>query len=321
MIGGTFRGSLFCYRIIKMKKILFLLPFISLSTLVGCSTEPSMTFKEEDSYYYYENYKYGPAMNERNLMDVMIPKNITGESGLVLYIHGGGWTAGDKRFGKEEAKRYIDKGLVFAAINYRYAADKVHNQDIMDDITLSLSKIKEIGLKYDINLEKAALFGGSAGAHLSLQYSYTQREVAPIKPVVAMSLSGPTDLMDDYYYGDTPNRDAYLKMFTKLTGESITPENRNEKADILKSVSPLYQVNKKDDAVPTIIAHGGKDDVVPLSNAESLKNRLNEVGQKFDYFYLPNSGHGLESDPEISTQFWNCFDQYLQTYVLGYIPE
>ena len=280
-----------------------------------------MTYKEEDTYYMYENYKYGPANNRRNLMDVIIPKNISGNSGLVLYIHGGGWTAGDKTFGINESLRYVNKGLVFAAINYRYAADKVHNQDIMDDITLSLTKIKELGQKYNIDLNKAALFGGSAGAHLSLQYSYTQKEVAPIKPVVAMSLSGPTDLLDENYYSNTNSLEAYLKMFSKLSGTTITLENRNEKAEELKAVSPLYQVNKKDDAVPTIIAHGGKDDVVPLSNAISLKDRLTEVGQKVDYFYLPNSGHGLESDPDISTQYWNCFDRYLEDYVLELISE
>lgn len=287
-----------------------------MSTLVGCNNEPSMTFKEEDSYYLYQNYKYGPAVNRRNLMDVAIPKNVT-TSGLVLYIHGGGWVSGDKTINYNDYKKYLDKGLAFAAINYRYAADKVHNQDIMDDITLSLSKIKELAKEYNIDLEKAALFGGSAGAHLSLQYSYTQREVAPIKPAVAMSLSGPTDLLDEYYYDkDGKYAKAYMDMFTKLSGTSITLNNWKDKADYLKAVSPLYQVNKKEDAVPTIIAHGGKDDVVPLSNAISLKDRLNEVGQKVDYFYLPNSGHGLESDPDISTQYWNCFDKYLDDYVL-----
>ena len=107
-----------------------------------------------------------------------------------------------------------------------------------------------------------------------------------------------------------------MDMFTKLSGTSITLNNWKDKADYLKAVSPLYQVNKKEAAVPTIIAHGGKDDVVPLSNAESLKNKLLEVGQKMDYFYLPNSGHGLESDPEISNNYWNCFDQYIDEYVL-----
>ena len=300
-----------------MKKILFFLPFLTISTLVGCS-EPKMSFKEDNEAYIYQDYKYGPAENRRNLMDVVIPKEKSTNSGLILYIHGGGWTAGDKTTNLEDSKKWIRKGHVFAAINYRYAAEKVHNEDMMSDVTLSLSKIKELANQYDIDLQKAILFGGSAGAHMSLYYSYVKKDIAPIKPVACMSLSGPTDLLDDYYFKkDGKNTESYMKIFTKLTGASITVDSKEERIDDLKAVSPLHQINDKSDTVPTIIAHGELDDVVPLSNAAALKSKLDEVGQVNDYYQLPHSGHGLESDPDIYQQVMNKFEEYIDTYLGG----
>src|SRR4051794_21999050 len=40
---------------------------------------------------------------------------------LVVLIHGGGWTAGDKSaYGTKAFKPYLDEGISVAAINYRY---------------------------------------------------------------------------------------------------------------------------------------------------------------------------------------------------------
>ena len=278
-----------------------------------------MSFVEDDTCYIYQDYKYGSAKNSRNLMDVVLPKE-NQKPGLILYIHGGGWITGDKTFDLKDAKeKYTAKGYSFAAINYRYASrknPKVNCDDILDDISLAISNIKEIGLKHDINLEKSFLYGGSAGAHLSLQYSYTRREESAIPPVACCSLSGPTDLLDEGYYIGK-NSSGQTNMIGHLISHKLTNDNKSEYQNLLEEYSPLYHLSSKDDAVPTIIAHGELDDVVPLNNAINLDNKLTELEVEHVFYRFPHSGHGLESelDNEIRNQVFDKMSEYVDTYL------
>src|SRR5436190_20989973 len=62
--------------------------------------------------------KYGP--HERNVLDFWKAKSET-PAPLVLYIHGGGFRAGDKRsLPAARLKEYLDAGFAVAALNYRF---------------------------------------------------------------------------------------------------------------------------------------------------------------------------------------------------------
>lgn len=267
----------------------------------------------------YIDYKYGPAKNSRNLMDVILPKN-NAKQGLVLYIHGGGWITGDKTVDLNSMKNdYVSKGYTYAAINYRFASrkyPKVNCDDIMSDVNLAVSEIKKIALDNGIELTRSFLYGGSAGAHLSMQYSYTMRDISAITPVACCSMSGPTNLLDDYYY-ECENSDGELNMLGHLISHKLTVKNRNKYEDILEEYSPLYRLNSSSDAVPTLIAHGVKDTAVPYTNAAALDQRLTELGVEHDLLTFPNSNHGLEA-PEDGHIYMELLAKILD-YIVKYL--
>lgn len=106
------------------------------------------------------NVSYGP--NERNVLDFWRAKSV-GPRPLVVYIHGGGWITGDKSKKGPAIKPFIDKGISFAAINYRLAPGHplpapVH--DAARAIQFLRSKCKD----WDIDTTRIALTGPSAGA-------------------------------------------------------------------------------------------------------------------------------------------------------------
>src|SRR5438046_2307379 len=69
------------------------------------------------------NLAYGK--HERQVLDFWRAKSDK-PTPLVLYIHGGGWRAGDKNtLGTAAIKRYLDAGISIAAINYRYIQQAV----------------------------------------------------------------------------------------------------------------------------------------------------------------------------------------------------
>lgn len=288
-------------QIIKKATIAILLTISLLAT--SCAT---------NDYYYYHNVPYG--FEKRQKLDLYIPKNKTGEVGLILNIHGGGWTAGDKN-GYRQANAYYsgELGYVSAAINYRYASENVDAFDIMDDITSALTLIKSRAEKKDIGVSKVFLTGGSAGAHLSLLYAYSRFEEAPIKPSAVMSLSGPTDLTNEDYFNNTIWNENIYPLFSKISGYPFDQTTKSEALPYLDAASPITYVTSS--SVPTIICHGSNDDIVPYSDAERLDDKLTECAVKHDFVAFPNSGHGLENDDEAWQTANNLMLSYLEEYL------
>ena len=67
----------------------------------------------------YFNMAYGT--HERQVVDLCIPNGATGDTGLVLFIHGGAWIQGDKE-SYEGGMSYgaSELGIATASLNYRY---------------------------------------------------------------------------------------------------------------------------------------------------------------------------------------------------------
>ncbi len=265
----------------------------------------------------YMNEKYGE--NERQVLDMYIPKNVTdGRCGLVLMIHGGAWIAGDKSSFGTDALKYIsdDLGIAAARINYRYINETTDLNDLMDDIDAAVNTIKAKGAEHDINIDKALLTGSSAGAHLSLLYAYSRKDTAAVTPACVVSFCGPTNLADrNFYYNNNMGSADYIsQLMSCAAGYSFHIDNNfDEAVPYLDKVSPLTYVNAS--TVPTAIGHGAKDTTVPYSNAVDLDAKLTEYGVKHDFVTYPNSDHDLANDPECAKQMNDLMYSYAMAYI------
>src|SRR5215212_6663231 len=63
---------------------------------------------------------YAEPKNERQTLDVYAPAEGK-DYPVVLWIHGGGWKAGDKKSAAPKAQAFVDQGYVLVAANYRFA--------------------------------------------------------------------------------------------------------------------------------------------------------------------------------------------------------
>jgi acetyl esterase/lipase len=98
---------------------------------------------------------------------------------LVLYIHGGGWVAGDKdSVGVGQVERFRKAGISVAAINYRYttladAADvKPPVKWPIEDAVRALQFIRSKAKEWNIQKSRVGATGGSAGACSSLWLAF-----------------------------------------------------------------------------------------------------------------------------------------------------
>lgn len=271
-------------------------------------------FGAEEKSYEYKNISYGS--HERQVLDLNIPKDNDGEIGLVLFIHGGAWIAGDKESYKGGVKAAAETyGFAGAAINYRYISETVSIHDILDDIDLALKCIKQKGEENGVNISKVLLTGDSAGGHLSLLYAYSRAETAAITPAAVVSNSGPADLTDENFYINNAMGDEEFVagLFSYASGKSFSYAERANAKEALEKVSPLFYVNEN--TVPTVINHGMKDSIVPYSNAVALDAKLTECGVTHVLNSYPSSDHDLGNDQANKEIANDLLIEYCNTYL------
>lgn len=122
------------------------------------------------------NMAYGK--HERQVLDFWQAKSEQ-PTPLVLYIHGGGWRAGDKNtLSGTVIKSFTDAGISVAAINYRYISkdlDPAVQPPVkapLEDAARALQTIRSKAKEWNIDKTKIGATGGSAGACSSLWLAF-----------------------------------------------------------------------------------------------------------------------------------------------------
>lgn len=107
---------------------------------------------------------YGP--NERNVLDFYKAEG-EGPRPLLVYIHGGGWTAGDKKTKPETILPFLQKGISYAAINYRLTGKDPLPAPV-HDAARAIQFLRTKAKEWNVDTDHIALTGGSAGACTSM---------------------------------------------------------------------------------------------------------------------------------------------------------
>lgn len=128
----------------------------------------------------FADVAYGP--HERNRLDFWQAKSPT-PAPVVVFIHGGGFTAGDKSRvgGAARIQPYLDAGVSFAAINYRYRT-MAPIQDVLRDCARAIQFIRSKAAEWNLDKARLAAFGGSAGAGTSLWLAFHDDMADPASP-------------------------------------------------------------------------------------------------------------------------------------------
>ncbi|MCA3255869.1 MAG: alpha/beta hydrolase, partial [Alphaproteobacteria bacterium] len=86
---------------------------------------------------------------------------------LVLFIHGGGWSLGDRKQSVgAKADHFTGTGYVFASTGYRLVpAATVEEQAA--DVAAAIAALRRDAARLGVDPDRIALVGHSAGAHLA----------------------------------------------------------------------------------------------------------------------------------------------------------
>ncbi|MFN8576750.1 MAG: alpha/beta hydrolase [Candidatus Sericytochromatia bacterium] len=258
------------------------------------------------------------ADGEKNKFDLYLPTSKNKETyGLVVYLHAGGFTTGDKSDDASILKFFTSKGYVSAGINYTLRTDKNNasvlqmSNEIKEAVPKVVEKAKELGYPID----RMAIMGGSAGGTLALLYAYRDGKDAPVPIKFVFEQVGPPSFEpnDWYYIGTDSNAAAVwveLMSGVKTTSEMI--ENGTYK-EALKPISAYEWID--DNSPPLLCGYGKLDKIVPFASTKPLQEALKKHNVKSDFFVFPHSGHALHRDKEVSKAMFEALENYLKTYL------
>ena len=226
------------------------------------------------------NVAYGADSAQR--MDIYLPAGRNNNTKVLVLIHGGGWAGGDKsEF--ETAIPQLQKqlpGYAIANINYRLANQfGNHFPTQENDVKAAIGFILDNASNYHTSKD-IVLLGTSAGAHLGLLQAYKNTDI--VKPKAVVSFFGPTDMAEMYR---SQSGSYYQSAIGLLVGG--TPD---KKPDAYRQASPINFVSAQ--SAPTLLLHGGKDTLVPVSQSRELKAKLDAAGVAAELIVYPNEGHG-----------------------------
>ncbi|MBN1669469.1 MAG: alpha/beta hydrolase [Kiritimatiellae bacterium] len=204
-----------------------------------------------------------------------------GEKPALVWIHGGGWTTGDKKDDAAFCGWLATHGYVVAAVNYRLSPSpkepgqrRAHYPAQIEDCQNAVRWLRKNAKEYGIDPNRIAAVGRSAGGHLASLLGTKDGEGCRVQAVVS------------YFGAHDPMPESKENAATvRLMGG--TPE---DKLALWKDASASTHVTRDDP--PFLLVHGDKDRTVPLSVSENFRKNLEAAGVACELIVAQGGTHG-----------------------------
>lgn len=227
--------------------------------------------------------------------DLFLPRDGAGPFPAVVYVHGGGWSAGNKAAFHRQAAFMAEKGFVGACIQYRLSGEAQYPAQIYD-VKAAVRWLRANARQYKIRTDRIGAAGGSAGGHLVALLGVTNNNPAyegsegvtgQSSAVQAVAAFNPA--VDLVSFGKSRPSSATNALY-KLLGKTF-----DEAPELYRQASPLEQVTGK--APPFLFLHGTADATVPHQQSVDMQKALLKVGVPAEIMDSPGAKHGFFNRP------------------------
>jgi acetyl esterase/lipase len=241
--------------------------------------------------------QYGVGDGQPLVLDLAQPKGGTGPYPALVFVHGGGWSAGDRGGYRDLMMGWAKFGIVCVTIDYRLVP-KYRFPAQIEDVKCAVRWVRANAAKYHVDPQRIGAVGGSAGAHLvgllgttsgSGKWEGTGGNPEQSSAIQMMICHGtPSDLLMGYEHTVTqrePEGSSARGMLTAFLGG--TPEQVKE---AYLDASPIQHVTKA--TPPTLLLHGANDTLVLPEQAEVFAAALEKAGVPVELVKMEGAGHG-----------------------------
>ncbi len=258
--------------------------------------------------------QFQAALDVYKPRDNLLPPRSTVRRPVILAIHGGSWSGGSRRLFRsyprnETLLRLIQAGYVVIAADYRLARPGFPGwPEALDDVREAVRWIKRHAAEFEMDPDRIAALGQSAGAHLALLLGTlpdpANGDGISSRVAAVVSFYGPSDLNR---LAETRRRLTHDPTSVFVGGKRLDFSARATQA------SPMTHVSIDD--VPTLLIHGSDDLWVPVEQSKRLAESLERAGVRSETLIVDGAAHGFEA--EVRTQP----NQDLLPQVLGFLES
>ncbi len=263
-----------------------------------------------DDIEVFRDVEYKNVNGKSLQIDFYRPKNKQGPLPLIVFIHGGSWKSGNRSDYMVYLVSFAQKGYMTATISYRLLRDSIYPAAVAD-VTDAVDWLYESGETYNYNPDRIALVGGSAGGHLAMLAGYgwkgtsrdsivTEGLPAKRKIKALVNIYGPADLTTEYA--------RKQRLVNAFLGHSY-----DASPELYVEASPVHYL--KPGLPPTMILHGTSDNLVPVSQSDTLKSRLDRLGVPCEYCRVPLWPHTMDMALRVNRYTQKRMEEFFILYL------
>ncbi len=258
-----------------------------------------------------KDIEYGHVGDRSLKVDVYSPKSLDKPAPGLIFIHGGGWSSGNRSDYQVYTIAFAQKGYVAATISYRFAQEALFPAAV-EDAKCAVRWMRANAAELHVDPDRIAVLGGSAGGYLALMVGYTAgdkrlegqggHEGVSSAVQAVVDLYGPTDL-DSPIAHDNPT-------VTRFLGKHFKDD-----PELFRFASPINHVDAKDP--PTFILQGTIDSIVPVDQSDMLAEKLKKLGVPYWYDRLDGWPHTMDIAKPVNQRTQTLITEFLKKYLKG----
>ncbi len=263
------------------------LPFRALTPLVLFASVPALRAEGDLRVVLDVPYVQVATDNDHRTLDIYTDELEEGKRRpVVVFIHGGGWYAGEKERVHGKPDWLVAEGFAFVSVGYRLTAegDRSAHPNNVADIAAAIAWLRAHVADYGGDPESLYLMGHSSGAHLAALVATDGRyldthglSLAALSGVVAIDTDA-YDLERLIRAVEPPDRELYLAAFGR---HPVT----------WRDASPMTHV-RPGKAIPPFLLLDAGGHPRKVAQVEAFERRLEAAGVPVTLEIFPHETHG-----------------------------
>lgn len=216
----------------------------------------------------------------------------------IVFFHGGGWNGGNHKAFRRQSAYLASRGLIAISVSYRLK--NTHGTtpfEAVEDAKSAIRFVRKHAKELNINPNKIAAGGGSAGGHLA---------------AACGNIEGLEGEKEDLKISSRPNA---LVLFNPVYDNSKKGFGYRRMNGRHLEISPLHNITKG--APPTIVFFGTKDKTTPVLSSKEYEQKMKEVGSRIDLFLYEGAEHSFFNRGDYFIDTLRKSDVFLES--LGYL--
>jgi acetyl esterase/lipase len=257
-----------------------------------------------------QTLRYASPGGSDLLLDLYRPATASRPLPVIVFVHGGGWSAGTRTTGPDLRRFFARDGFAMASIDYRLTPDGVFPRSV-EDVKTAVRYLRRHAATYELDADRIGLWGVSAGGHLAAIAAMTPRgtfdgtewpeQSSAVRCV--LDAYGPTwfTTMDEEAAAEAATLHPVVHALPAGRSRRLqhdppsSPESRllgaaiQSVPDRVREASPITYVSAA--APPFLIMHGMADDMVPIRQSTRLYDALAAAGAEVELRLIDGLPH------------------------------